>query len=307
MRSLTVAIVGVALLSLWRPAEAWNATGHRIVAAAAYDALTPATRARVDDLLRRHPDYEQFAREAPRDPAPRARATFLAASVWADQIRSDPRFYDEDRRDARPTRLLPGFPDMGRHAGWHYINLPFSQDGTPLRDPPTPNAVTEIERLSRALAPPVSDPANPAYALVWLIHLVGDLHNPTHAAARFSKEYPRGDRGGNDVIVKPGRNLHSFWDGLPGPDPVSAPFVESVLEQLPRVQTQGPAIDPAGWARDGLDLARRQVYSFGPGSGSAAKPVNLSNRYQVDSKSLAREQLAKAGLRLARLLNQQLP
>ena len=38
------------------PAWAWNAAGHRIVAAIAYDQLTPATRARVDDLIRRHPD-----------------------------------------------------------------------------------------------------------------------------------------------------------------------------------------------------------------------------------------------------------
>jgi hypothetical protein len=308
MRWITVAAAGLTALSLLPPAGAWNGTGHKIVAAVAYDALKPSTRARVDDLIRRHPDYERlFLQDAPGDPHRRARAAFLNASVWADQIRSDPRFYDEDRRAPRPTPLLPGFPDMARHASWHYINLPFSQDGTPLRDPPKPNAVTEIERLARAVARPVGDPANPVYALPWLIHLVGDLHNPVHAVARFSREYPQGDRGGNDVLVKPGRNLHAFWDGQPGPDPATWPFIEAVIQQLPSVRVTGPAIDPVGWAQEGLELARREVYTFGPRSGTPARPVTLSQRYLENAKSLSREQLAKAGLRLAALLNQQLP
>src|SRR5882757_2823224 len=92
------------LFSLAPPATAWNATGHRLIAAIAYDRLKPKTRARVDALIRQHPDYEKiFLRDAPTEPAARARAAFIAASVWPDQIKGDPRFYDESRANASPT------------------------------------------------------------------------------------------------------------------------------------------------------------------------------------------------------------
>ncbi len=239
----------LALISLFvvcGPAPAWNATGHRVVAAIAYDSLTPSTRARVDDLIRRHPDYQSmFLRDAPSGPpAARARAAFIAASVWSDQIKSDARFYDDDRRDARPTPLQRGYADMARRQYWHFINIPFTQDGTRLREVRAPNAVTEIERLSRAVAKPVGDPANPVYALPWLLHLVGDIHNPLHVATRFTRDDPGGDRGGNGVYVEPGRNLHSFWDGVPGADPSSAAYVDREAARL-----QGNRLLPSGGFR----------------------------------------------------------
>src|ERR1700722_14696889 len=84
------------LLSLAPPAQAWNSTGHRLIAAIAYDRLTPKARARVDALIRQHPDYEKLLiKAAPSDPIARARAAFIAAPVWPDQIKGDPRFFDE--------------------------------------------------------------------------------------------------------------------------------------------------------------------------------------------------------------------
>src|SRR5271154_3845844 len=102
-----------AVLYLASPAAAWNATGHRIIAAIAYDRLTPETRARVDALIKAHPDYVTLLTSgAPEEPVARARAAFLTAAVWPDTIKGDPRFYDETHKDAKPTALLPGFPDM---------------------------------------------------------------------------------------------------------------------------------------------------------------------------------------------------
>jgi len=100
------------LFSAASPATAWNATGHRLIAAIAYDRLTPKTRARVDALIRLHPDYEKiFLRDvSSADPKIRARAAFIAAAVWPDTIKGDPRFYDETRSNASPTQLLPAFP-----------------------------------------------------------------------------------------------------------------------------------------------------------------------------------------------------
>src|SRR5580658_1347779 len=96
LRFLGTLLAWAATLALSSPAFAWNATGHRIVAAIAYDRLTPEARSRVDALIRHHPDYEtMFLRDAPSDPAARARSAFIAAAVWADVIKGDPRFWDD--------------------------------------------------------------------------------------------------------------------------------------------------------------------------------------------------------------------
>jgi hypothetical protein len=296
------------LLVLAPSARAWNATGHYVIAAIAYDHLKPSARARVDDLIRRHPDYQsKFLEGAPSDPAARARYAFIHAAVWPDAIRNDPRFYNEDRRDAAKTPLLPGFPDMGRHTMWHYIDHPFTQDGTKLLPLETPNALTELERLTAVLQKSVSDPANPVFAMPWVIHITGDLHNPLHNVTRFSKENPGGDRGGNLVFVKPGRNLHAFWDGLAGPDPSNMQYVDRLAAELGRGKPRGVNDPYTKWINEGVDLAKLSVYTFGSTSGTADRPIRLSNEYQKAAKKLSRQLLTDAGLRLSELLNQKLP
>src|SRR5450755_4817839 len=103
--------------------------------------LEPKARARVEELLRQHPDFKTLP----------AREGFLTASTWPDTIRNDNRFYDDTRADAKPTAVLPEFLSMGfprlvpatmaRHTNWHYVDIPFSPDGTPLEATPTPNAL----------------------------------------------------------------------------------------------------------------------------------------------------------------------
>lgn len=293
------------------PAWPWNGAGHRIIASIAYDHLTPAARARADDLIRRHPDYATvFLRNAPAQPAGRARAAFLAASEWPDVIRTDARFYDDTRPGARPTPRLPGFPDMARHVNWHYINLPFTQDGTRGPAAPRPNAVSELNRLIPILGKPPSDPANPIYALPWFLHLAADLHNPLHAVERFSRTLPEGDRGGNLVFVRPGQTLHSFWDALLGSGSSLNSVVRSarILQSEYEEKTGGPEVKagPEGWAEEGLKLASSVVYSFGIGSGSRSKPIALSKGYRERAREAARRRAVDAGLRMAEILNREL-
>src|ERR1700722_2866388 len=143
MRPFGLLAAWTAVLYLALPAQAWNATGHRVIAAIAYDRLTAAARAQVDALLHQHPDLIKLP---PRD-------AFLAASVWPDVIKGDNRFYDDTRADAKPTPLLPGYPSMARHTNWHYIDIPFSPDGTPLQQPKSPNALEQLQRLLKKLGP----------------------------------------------------------------------------------------------------------------------------------------------------------
>src|SRR5579864_5510636 len=129
-------------------AFAWDATGHRIIAAIAYDRLTPAARERVDALIRAHPDYAtMFVTGAPEEPRARARAAFIAAAVWADNIKGDRRFYDDTRENAQPTAKLEGYPDMKRHTNWHYYDTPLAPDGAKKIKAPSPSALSELPRL----------------------------------------------------------------------------------------------------------------------------------------------------------------
>ncbi len=101
------------------------------MAAIAYDRLRPATRARVDELLRAHPDLASLAVGLEINTAAGIREVFLRASVWPDRIRGDARFWRETDPKAVPTPLLPGFPTMASRDGWHYLTRSFSTDGTP--------------------------------------------------------------------------------------------------------------------------------------------------------------------------------
>lgn len=212
MRAPLVFLTLLGLFQAAAPVHAWNSAAHKVFAAITYDRLTPRARARVDELIRRHPDYAAIlTKDAPTEPRARARAAFLTASTWPDIIRSDDRLYDDTRPGAKPTPALPGFPDTKKHTNWHYHDIPFSPDGTPLKPTAFPSALSELNRIMAEIAKPVNDPANPAYSLPWLLHLESDIHQPLHCVSRFTKSLPDGDAGGNGVFVN-GSNLHYYWD-----------------------------------------------------------------------------------------------
>lgn len=296
----------LALLLLASQAWAWNATGHRIAAAIAYDRLTDKARSRVDALLVAHPDYAAWFRDASADPRERARAVFLAASVWPDEIRSDKRFYDDTRENAHPTTLLAGFPSMARHVNWHYIDVPVPVDAAPAQPPGSDNALVELRRILKEIKNQHEKIG--AYDLPWLIHLEEDVHQPLHCVSRFVQSQPKGDAGGNNVYVMPGRNLHALWDGAAGTDSsdahvsrvaaeISAEFIEQ-NGRHPRVSK-----DPRKWVSEGFQLAIHDVYTFGPDTGLRDHPIALTEQYQSNVHRIARTRLALAGFRLAAILN----
>ena len=308
MRLFRSLVAVTSALGLAMPAEAWNYSGHKIVAEIAYGRLTPQTRARVDDLIRMHPDYAGLlTKGAPADPAARVRYAFVVAAGWPDFIRDvDSRFYD-DFPGSQPTPLLPGFPDMMRHRAWHFYDIPLSGDGTPAVEQPPPNLITELRRMLTEIA--AADPARAAYDLPWVEHLVGEAHQPLHATSRFLKSQPKGDQGGNLVIVQPGRSLHSLWDDAPAPRDLS---YEDIARYAREITTEYPAddlgsLDPMEWIMESFELDKSVVYTFGLETGSKEHPLELPADYEQKAKGVARQRVALAGYRLAAVLNRILP
>ena len=224
MRKLfsVTAILG-GLLST-NPVQAWNDTGHMIVAYIAYQNLTPTTRARVDELLKMNPMYDTWVKGV--IAKQRGLAAFLSAATWPDCIKNASHCpgYSLDGTDHGETPPTGpeasqniGYADKSMHKYWHYVDKPFSA-GAPGHDPKVPNAETEISLLTAAIGTSEEDGIK-SYDVAWLEHLVGDVHQPLHCTSRFTKNHPQGDAGGNDVkfCASPCRDeLHAYWDDLLG-------------------------------------------------------------------------------------------
>jgi hypothetical protein len=231
---------------------------------------------------------------------------FAHAATWADDIkkRGDYKFgsVSQDGQHAADNR---GYVDKYAHAYWHFVDLPYSEDGTPGQPPDSPNALTQIKTFRDALSSNVDDNIR-SYDLVWLLHLVGDIHQPLHTTSRFTKDFPKGDQGGNlETICRSlmcGAKLHAFWDGLLGDtgDPEDA-IASATTLPLPDA-TQAAIADPLTWAHEGADLARIVVYTSAVGDGKG--PFKLDDAYQATALQTARERAALAGARLAAMLNE---
>jgi hypothetical protein len=281
-----------------------------VIAAIAYERLTPAARTRVDGLLRAHPDYAAFIRGipdrgAPDDARARSREAFIAAAVWPDNIKGDPRFYDDTRKDAQPTPSLPGFPDMKRHTNWHYYDTPYTPDGAKSVKQAPPNALSELPRLIKEIGKAPAPIA--AYDLPWIEHVAGDVHQPLHCVSRILKSMPDGDAGGNRVFVTPGNNLHAVWDGALGRDTSDA-FVTRLAADIVKEHPAPSHIEesPKKWIKEGAEIARLQVYTFGLETGTREHPIVLPANYAENAQRVARAQVAMAGYRLAAVLNDRL-
>jgi hypothetical protein len=200
-----------------------------------------------------------------------------------------------------------GFTDHFRHRCWHFIDVAFAQDGTTnLAPTPVPNAQERIGVFRPVLGG--NDEDLKAYDLSWLLHLVGDLHQPLHCTTRVSQSQPDGDAGGNLITVTTGNSaqkLHLFWDDLLGPSSANAKTVAASAMNLAAAgATKASDLDVGHWVAEGIQNAKDSVYT-GP-VGAGAGPFTLTEDYKNAAKALAKKQVALAGARLANLLNSEL-
>lgn len=284
--------IGVACLILFTPSisSGWGAGGHMMVASIAFKRLNPKAKAKVKELLAIEINPAAVSARS---------KNFVNAAHWADDLRP---FSEFD-----PLKPL------------HFIDKPFSMDGTAL-----PAGLPEPDNIVKALEDNVNilktstDKNAQAQALRLIIHFVGDIHQPLHAATRVSSTNPEGDRGGNLVSIKilgangklKTTNLHSFWDGGISSFPPTGPnFRPPPLSTIPaavaKATAGNPATDPElklddpfnfnAWADESFELAQSVTYK-----GLKTKPTAA---YKNRAVKVARKRVAWGGYRLAALLN----
>ena len=296
----------IVLICLIQSAYAWNGYGHMVVAAVAYDQLTTESKARVTALLKMNPEYSSWVADA--SPEYKDQIAFMRAATWPDYIKHAAGYSNdgEKPKGAKATQNI-GYSDKLMHRYWHYEDLPFSPDGTPLIEPVKPNAETQIKAFRKVLADKHASAELKSYDLVWLLHLVGDVHQPLHATSRFTKDDPNGDRGGNDVALcaKPCRNeLHAAWDSILGNsnNPIKAMLYAKKLGEPNAAKAAISGEDK--WIKESLEVAETQVYIDPIGAGIG--PYTLTKEYRTHARSIAKARVALAGARLANLINEEL-
>ncbi|MBV9317295.1 MAG: S1/P1 nuclease [Gammaproteobacteria bacterium] len=274
--------LAVGLLLAAYSAFAWGPQGHRTIGAIADRLLTPAAHAAVLEILA--DDRDKFDN-------PSLRSTLESVSDWADEVRGT--------AADRPA--------------WHYDDAPVCGAGDKARYCPDGQCNSaQLKRLITVLSDAHAAARERDEALKWIVHLLGDIHQPLHAA-------DNGDQGGNLVRVAlegvhtRGRaSLHKVWDNdlvqlalharnrqRPPPD-IDALAAEAA--NLGREVGQGT---PESWARESNNLARNVAYRY-PGFACNRVPpgiVVLDVAYLDDAELVVRERLLLAGARLATLLN----
>jgi hypothetical protein len=205
------------------------------------------------------------------------------ASTWADEIKFQ-------RPDTRP---------------WHYVDIEIGTRGYDKATdcPAGACIVAQIERDEGILRDKRLAPSVRAEALRFLIHFIGDLHQPLHCADNH-------DRGANEVKVLIGRrheNLHAVWDvnvvEALGRDPEKvAARLEGEITPADRNAWKSGNVED--WANGTFHVAGREIYAKLPGKGGTEAPVVLAPGYAQDESVVAGRQLEKAGVRLAKVLNE---
>jgi hypothetical protein len=296
--------------AIWSaPAKAWNNFGHLEAAAVAWSQMTLVAKKEAARLLKLNPQYDSWVQGV--SAGRRDQVAFVKAATWPDQIKSLPDYQSDGAHNGDIAPDTPeasqniGYADHFRHKYWHFIDEPFSIDGTPLQQPQTPNAQTQIGLFKKALADKNASDDLRSYDLAWFLHVAGDLHQPLHATSRFTHAETDGDAGGNDVKVKctkcgGAKELHAFWDGLLGPTNASPGDAIDAAADLRTVDAG--ATDEKDWIQESFEIAKQSVYA--PPIRDGDGPYKLTQAYQSRAHRIANQRIALAGARIAAVLNE---
>jgi hypothetical protein len=274
-------------------AMAWGDEGHEAIGLIAEHYLTPTTRSRVIALLKG-------------DASGLVARDIAHEATWADKYRDSDR--DSSKVRFRATR------------DWHFVDLEIDgmdlnracdgrrplPAGTPAsKGPPDDCIIDKIDQFSSELASPATDTEERHLALQFLLHFVGDLHQPLHASDDH-------DQGGNQKTANASgigtEKLHYDWD-VPfvarlgaSPEEIAQKLIAGIADAERAQWARGSATD---WAVETYRISKAHAYGALPAA-SGDSYYLLSDQYVADATRVTAEQLSKAGVRLAFMLNRDL-
>lgn len=283
-------------------AKAWWDPGHLLVAMIAYMELDKTAKKKVDNLTKlMQRDYPYINH-------------FITLGGWPDDLKAEGvRSYDT----------------------WHYTNIPYNPDGVALPHSQEVDVIWAINQMNRVLYSKNSRDIDKARHLSFLVHFVGDIHQPLHSTTYFSDENPSGDLGGNEFNLQGNyRNLHSMWDdgcGFLSPFNDISPYGEDkqALEKkdIKRYQELAKELmknyseenleclsqdDPDFWALESHKLAIKYGYRGLMGKNDRDRNIYIkpgdepTQLYVNNAQDIVKKQLVIAGLRLGQMLNETL-
>lgn len=300
VRLLTIFVLSFLLAS---PAFAWTKSGHMVTGAIAYDVMqrdNPEALKEIIRILKKHPSYDKFLKKRVESVRreDRDRYLMMIAARWPDDVRGIEQY----------------------HCGpWHFINYPIvaKQDEGKL-EPPQPEGetvITSIEQNLKTLTEGKKD-ADKAVAICWLLHCIGDAHQPLHTVSFFKSDYwPEGDWGGNIFYVKVTDDgetisLHSLWDGILGGSAdyqdaskqaielrLRPEFTRDMLSELSKPNVQD-------WVNESRELALHVAYRDTTllGSTDEMNGPTLPEGYVDEAKAAAERRVLLSGYRMAQML-----
>jgi len=242
--------------------SAWGDRGHSVIAEIAQRRLTPRAASEIRMLLG-------------------SGASLASIASWPDGIEL-----------VRPETI-----------NWHFVNIPYDAEAyDPERDCRESKrgdcVVKAIERFEAKLADPTAPSAKRAEAVTFLVHLIGDVHQPMHCI-------DRGDAGGSRLMIslfeKP-MSLHAVWDyGIIDKHGFDWGQLVRDLEEsgLEKLEAQAAVGEPRDWAKESHDAAVEYAYPL-------PWDLKLDEIYYRRALPVVMRRLALAGLRLARVLNESL-
>lgn len=266
---------GFLLCFYFKLAIAWNSAGHAFVASNALKQLSVMQL----NKLKRYNNAFSFGYKP---------KSLQQAAAWLDWVRCNKTLSQQFGCDFKY---------------YHYIDYPYSIDGTSFVAPYKINALTAIARAINVLKNPNSTAAEKGLQLRILMHVVADLHQPMHTISLFSSRFPNGDRGGNDYLLGSNRvakNLHAYWDR--GGGYLKRKRIYSARSSHSNHKDRfinsyclNKSMDPQVWAQESYQIAKNFAYKIG----YLEKP---SKQYQRMVSQISKERLNLAACRLGRLL-----
>ncbi len=268
---LRLIATGALLLPGWNCARPWGPEGHSIVAQIAQRQLEQGARDKLRELI--------------------GSVTLSSIASCADQVRSE---------EPRGVCLKVVEESKPESKEWHFIDIPIRfADLDMSRDCPDGNCVVpKIKEFARILRES-RDAGERKEALMFLVHFVGDIHQPLHCA-------DNNDRGGNETRVTffgQSKKLHGIWDSTILDNIDDERLVNTLQRSITpqkKAEWEGKTVEQ--WADESHDQAVTVAYGKLP----KRKPLKIADAYQDAAEPVVKEQLTKGGVRLGFLLNEAL-